>query len=95
MGLGLMLAIMTFVSFIVNLPMGMWRVKVPKFSWQWFVAIHLSVPLIFFLRTEANISYLYIPLFVTAAIIGQLVGGKILLHYSKAYKLKKTQLKDG
>lgn len=73
-------AALAFISFAVNLPMGMWRARVIKFSWQWFVAIHISVPFIIYLRLEANVSNAFIPIMIFAAVIGQFAGGKFIIN---------------
>lgn len=78
-----MIVLLALFTFIVNLPMGIWRVQVKKFSWQWFLAIHLTIPLIYFMRTEAGISYGYVPLFIVVAIIGQIAGGRIHIFRNK------------
>lgn len=62
-------------SFLCNLPLGRWRVSVRKFSTSWFLAVHLSIPLIIFLRTKMGLSAWFIPLTLGAAVAGQLVGG--------------------
>lgn len=62
-------------SFICNLPLGWWRATVRKFSANWFLAVHLSVPLIIYLRLKLGLSAWFIPLSLSAALIGQLVGG--------------------
>jgi hypothetical protein len=64
-------------AFLINIPMGYWRVMVRKYSWQWFLAIHLAVPLIFLLRVKSGLGYGAIPALVVCAISGQLLGGKI------------------
>lgn len=62
---------------LVNLPFGHWRKKTRKFSFQWFLAIHLPIPLIFLARVSAGLGFVYVPIFVAAAVAGQVIGGKI------------------
>ncbi|MCL6639489.1 MAG: hypothetical protein K6T80_07415 [Firmicutes bacterium] len=69
----LMLAV---VAFLCNIPLGFWRASTRKFSWRWFLAVHLSIPLIFALRLKLGISGWFIPLSLGAAVTGQLVGGR-------------------
>ncbi len=64
------------VAFIINLPMGYWRSITRKFSKSWFLAVHLSVPFIIIMRLELGLGYAFIPFFITAAVAGQLTGGK-------------------
>jgi uncharacterized membrane protein len=68
------IAVMTVV---VNLPFGYFRQKTKKFSLKWFLYIHLPIPLIFLARISSHLSYKFIPIFVAAAVTGQLLGGKI------------------
>lgn len=63
------------VSFLCNLPLGRWRASLKKFSATWFLAVHLSIPFIIFLRIKIGLSAWYIPLTLGAAVAGQLVGG--------------------
>ena len=62
-------------SFICNLPLGRWRATVRKFSANWFLAVHLSIPLIIYLRLKLGLSVWFIPLSLGSALVGQLVGG--------------------
>ncbi|NLI12733.1 hypothetical protein [Pelotomaculum propionicicum] len=62
-------------SFICNLPLGRWRATVKKFSANWFLAVHLSIPLIIFLRVRLGLSAWDIPLNLAAAVAGQMLGG--------------------
>jgi hypothetical protein len=66
---------LTLFSFICNLPLGRWRSTVKKFSLSWFLAVHLSIPLIIFLRLKLGLSAWDIPLNLAAAVAGQFVGG--------------------
>ncbi len=65
------------MTFMINLPFGFLRGKVRKYSFKWFLYIHLPIPFIFLARTSSHLDYRYIPLFVVAAIFGQLLGGRI------------------
>jgi hypothetical protein len=70
-------ALIGVVAFAVNLPLGYLREGTKKFSFSWFIYIHLSVPLIAFLRISNQVSAWAIPAFVACAILGQLAGGMI------------------
>jgi len=71
------LAIILPASLLLNLPLGMFRVRTKRFSLGWFISIHLAVPLIYFLRNIMGLSYWSIPILVVAAILGQFVGGRL------------------
>lgn len=70
----LKIILVSLVSFIVNIPLGKWRERTRKFSWQWFLAIHASIPLIIALRIALKLHPLAIPLNIAAAVAGQFVG---------------------
>lgn len=61
----------------LNLPFGYYRQGARKFSWQWFLAIHLPVPLIFVMRIASGAGWTVIPLLIACALAGQLMGGMI------------------
>jgi len=70
------IALFIFTS-LLNLPFGYARAKTKKYSFRWFLYIHLPIPLIFVARTLSHIEIKYIPIFVVAAVIGQILGGKL------------------
>ena len=61
----------------VNIPLGYAREGSRRFSIGWFVCVHLSVPLIAWLRLENHVSAWGIPAFVACAVLGQITGGKV------------------
>jgi hypothetical protein len=74
------LLVLTLVIFIINLPFGYLRGNVRKFSFKWFLYIHLPVPLIILLRiySEVGFAFYTYPLFIGAFFMGQFVGRKYL-----------------
>ncbi|MDA8091863.1 MAG: hypothetical protein M0Z61_16790 [Nitrospiraceae bacterium] len=76
-GIALVLGLFLF-TVVLNLPFGFLRAKVKKFSVKWFLYIHLPIPLIFLGRRMSHLDYRYIPVFVAAALIGQISGGKLI-----------------
>lgn len=72
------LTMISSMALVFNLGMGLWRKTVRKYSWQWFLAIHLAVPLIFLLRTKAGLSISYIPELILFSLAGQVLGGKMV-----------------
>lgn len=64
------------VALAVNLPLGYARAGFRKFSLGWFVCVHLSVPLIAWLRLSNHVSAWGIPAFLACAVLGQFAGGK-------------------
>ncbi|GBE36773.1 hypothetical protein BMS3Bbin07_00925 [bacterium BMS3Bbin07] len=64
-------------TYLLNLPFGSLRVRARKFSFKWFMYIHIPIPAIFLLRVFSHLDFRYIPIFVFAAFMGQFHGGKI------------------
>jgi len=65
------------VAFTANLPLGYLRQAARKFSFKWFLYIHISIPFIILLRMYMGLSYWYIPFSLGSAVAGQLVGGRL------------------
>ena len=60
-----------------NLPLGYLRESCRKFSFRWFLLIHLSIPFIIALRLMLDFSWTVIPFTLACAIIGQIAGSRI------------------
>ncbi len=73
---------------IVNLPFGYWRANAGKFSRQWFLAVHLPVPIVIALRLLSGLGFqLYtFPVMIGAFFLGQYIGG--LMHRVAAKYMK-------
>ena len=78
--------------FILNLPFGMWRAKTKKFSWQWFLSIHVPIPFVVGIRFLSNLGFKWwtYPFLVGAFFLGQLLGKKINDYYSKLKNIKNS-----
>jgi hypothetical protein len=66
-------------TLLINLPFGYFRSKTRRYSLRWFLYIHIPIPLIFIARTLSHIEFRYIPIFILAALAGQILGGKFNL----------------
>ena len=66
--------------FLINLPFGYWRAGVRRFSFPWFLAVHIPVPLTIVLRMLVGLGWRLgtLPVFMGAFFMGQFLGG--LLH---------------
>ena len=64
-------------TLLINLPFGYARSKAKRYSFRWFLYIHVPIPVIFLIRTISHIEMRYIPFFIVAAVVGQIVGGKL------------------
>jgi hypothetical protein len=60
----------------INIPLGYVRQGVAKFSFAWYFYIHLSIPLIIYLRVKSGYSWKFIPLTIAGAVLGQIIGGR-------------------
>ncbi len=65
------------LAFLINLPFGYLRQGCEKFSFGWYFYVHISIPIIIYLRVKAGYSWKFIPLTLGGAVAGQLVGGLI------------------
>jgi len=83
----LLVAVLTF---LINIPFGYWRAKVRKLSKEWFLAVHLPVPLIVFFRIllGVNLNLYTLVVFVISFFVGQRVG--ILLNNLLREKIGET-----
>jgi hypothetical protein len=65
------------VAFAINIPLGYLRQGTDKFSFAWYFYIHISIPLIIYLRIKAGFSWKFIPLTLAGAVAGQIIGGRL------------------
>lgn len=72
-----LVALVALAVFLLNMPFGYWRQGVRKFSWRWFLAIHVPVPAVVGLRLWAGLSWHFIPVFVVAFFAGQRLGAAL------------------
>lgn len=77
MHIALQLALLMLVAFAFNIPMGYLRETCRKFSPGWWFYVHISIPLIIYLRIKVGLGVQFIPFTLASAVCGQLVGGKI------------------
>lgn len=73
----LMLLGLIFLALVINLPFGYLRQGYEKFSFGWYFYVHISIPVIIYLRIKSGYSWKFIPLTLGGAFAGQLVGGLI------------------
>lgn len=62
---------------IISIPCGYIRQNYPKYSFMWFLLIHLPIPFIVMLRLKAGLGWYYIPLTLGGSIAGQVIGGAV------------------
>jgi hypothetical protein len=71
------IALLLTVALAVNVPLGMWRRGMRRFSPAWFVAIHASIPLLIALRLALVQTNWVIPPEIALAVVGQVVGTRL------------------
>lgn len=71
------LANLLALAFTANLPLGYLRESSARYSWQWFLYIHLSIPFLLTVRLFYGFGWWAIPFTVAMAVAGQILGGRI------------------
>ncbi|MEA5115601.1 MAG: hypothetical protein VB050_16405 [Geobacteraceae bacterium] len=69
------LAALVIGAMALNLPLGYLRRKCERFSFGWYFYVHISIPVIIYMRVRASFSWKVVPLTLGGAIAGQVVGG--------------------
>lgn len=70
------LAVLLF-TFLINLPFGWLRRNEKKFTFKWWLYIHLPIPLIIAFRIWLKLNPWWIPLIIAAAVAGQALGARL------------------
>ena len=65
------------LALILNVPLGYLRQNCRKFSFGWYFYVHISIPVIIYLRIKWGFSLRIIPLTLMGAFAGQYIGGYI------------------
>ncbi|QEM69037.1 hypothetical protein FO488_13300 [Geobacter sp. FeAm09] len=73
----LIVVLVVCAAFLSSVPCGYLRQNYKKYSFMWFLLIHVSIPIIALLRISAGLSWRVIPLTVGGAVAGQITGGII------------------
>lgn len=76
----LRIIVVALIIFVINIPFGVLRANAKKFSFKWFLFIHLPIPIVIFLRIFSEIGFAFYtyPIMLGAFFLGQMVGGKYL-----------------
>ena len=73
----LQVAALMIMASAVNIPLGYRRQSCEKFSFGWYFYIHISIPVIVYVRIKTGLGWQFIPFTLASAVIGQLIGGKL------------------
>ncbi len=76
-------------SFLLNLPMGIWRGKTGRISPLWLVVMHLIVVVLILMRRFLHLNLFYIPLSLSAGILAQFIGRRFGRNAGEAGGLQK------
>jgi hypothetical protein len=71
--------VICIITFVLNLFFGYFRAREKKYSFKWFLFVHLPIPIVVFARLYAHLDYRVIPVFLVAAVAGQIIGGKVVI----------------
>jgi|Deesub1362A_J573_1020465.scaffolds.fasta_scaffold00094_104 hypothetical protein len=73
------------IVFIVNVPFGYWRANTKKFSRDWFLSVHIPVPIVIALRIFTGIGWHFItfPVLIGSFFLGQFFGSVLLRWIAK------------
>lgn len=77
MQIALELAALLIAACAFNIPLGYLRQSCRKFSVGWFIYVHISIPVIVFIRIKAGLGWQFIPFTLASTVAGQLVGGRL------------------
>lgn len=68
---------LVILALIISIPCGYIRQNYPKYSFMWFLLIHLPIPFIVLLRIKAGLSWHIIPFTLGGSFAGQIIGGAV------------------
>ncbi len=71
----IVIAGLTLIAFLVSVPCGYLRQNYKKYSFMWFLLIHIPIPFIVLLRIKMGLGWQVIPLTLGGSVAGQIVGG--------------------
>ncbi|MDO8690059.1 MAG: hypothetical protein Q7R39_08640 [Dehalococcoidia bacterium] len=73
----LSISVTLVLAVLMNVPLGLWRANLVRFSWQWFLAIHASIPVLVGIRLILGLGWTVAPLALAAAVLGQFLGTRL------------------
>ncbi len=88
----MILLVVIFAVFSLNLPFGYWRSTTRKFSLPWVLSVHLPVPGVIALRIFSGLGWqLYtFPLLIGAFFTGQYVGSRLHAYIQSRAQIDAT-----
>ncbi len=67
---------LVILALVISIPCGYIRQNYTKYSFMWFLLIHLPIPFIVLLRIKAGLSWHFIPFTLFGSFAGQIIGGR-------------------
>lgn len=67
---------LSLLAFGANLPLGYLRAGARKYSFRWFLYIHLSIPLLVATRLALGFGWGIVPATLACAVAGQVAGSR-------------------
>jgi hypothetical protein len=77
MQIALQLAALMIIASAVNVPLGYGRESCRKFSFGWFFYVHISIPIIIYVRVKTGLGWQFIPFTLASTVAGQIIGGRL------------------
>ena len=77
MGGAILVVGLVILALVISIPCGYIRQNYAKYSFMWFLLIHLPIPFIVLLRIEAGLDWRFIPFTLAGSIAGQILGGAL------------------
>lgn len=71
----LLLMALTILLMVVNLPLGYLRRRHKRFAYGWYFYLHLSLPVVVYLKIKIGYDWTVIPALLLGTIAGQSLGG--------------------
>lgn len=71
----LLLSALTTLMVGINLPLGYLRNEHERFAYGWYFYLHLSLPVVVYLRVKTGYEWKFIPVLLCGAVLGQILGG--------------------
>jgi hypothetical protein len=68
---------LVILAFVISIPCGYLRQSYSKYSFMWFILIHIPIPFIILLRVKAGLNWHFIPFTLAGSIAGQIFGGAL------------------
>jgi len=77
MGGAILIVGLVILALVISIPCGYIRQNYAKYSFMWFMLIHLPIPFIVLLRVKAGLDWRFIPFTLAGSIAGQILGGAL------------------